>query len=183
MEISISGKRVESDWQQFHSLNFPVQIDYPDEWLARSDRVSGKRQDILEDPGALGALASISCEPIADWVRPEDYAHNVLDGLKSNVDKNAKIIGEEEGNKTLNSLQDIKVDGLKTFIVAYDKKRTPISIGSRHHLLAIFLDQGHGWEFDFGFIENYSTSPPYEKAYLDRVNQFRGMLSSLRFVR
>lgn len=176
LETLESGEK--SDWQQFRSLNFPYQIDFPNGWIGRSVREHGKKQDIFtqNNPKTNVSNLSISCEPVADWAKPEDYAQNVLNQLKVNADKDAKIIGKED--IALDSLQNTKVAGEKVIVISYDRKSPTLSrMGNKHSLMATFVYQGNAWSLNFEFKEDY-YNPPYEKAYLDRVNQFRGMLSS-----
>ncbi|MEK7534511.1 MAG: hypothetical protein AAB600_04195, partial [Patescibacteria group bacterium] len=135
---------VERDWQQFHSLNYPYQIDYPEGWKAMSAIRDGKRQDIFRIDGDNWKIeANISCEPVGEWVRAQDYAQHVLNNLT--------LEGNTEGSVDPNQ---IDIDGKKAFILL-GKGNGKNQLGMYlpwidvDYRMVTFLEGGHAWTIKF----------------------------------
>lgn len=167
--------------EYFRSLNFPVKMRVPDGWIATSEELNGKLQDILKDSKS-GVNIAVECNPVATWVTPEGYAQNVLNKAKK-ADPNAKMLNQDT----------LKIMGNTTFIIE-DKTGTPDILNTHYkgvqHLRALSVDdtvdyKRNAWivtlSVPISYDSNGNTYGGDQKLNLGKI-AFKEVVSSLTLV-
>lgn len=189
-------KAPDKGWSRFRSLNYPYQIDYPQDWSAQSTQLMGKKIDIFKGEviDNFQVNVNILAEPVQSWVKVEDYVQNYLsqveqiavNGKRSVLlfDRNElKGLKRSELNYRDGVLYDLintDVVGQRTYMVDANINN-PLGSSFRYvsTLTAIFIENGQAWQVTF----SSSTRLGNEAAPLPSLEKFQKMLASFKFIK
>lgn len=186
--------RAPEGWTRFRSINYPYQLDYPQNWTAQSGQLLGKKVDVFKGEviDDFQVNVNVLSEPINSWVTVEDYVQNYLAqveqvavygkrsvGILNNEFKGVDESQLDYGNKIYYNLTKTDVAKNKTYIVLAFLKH-PFGLDQKvTTLTAIFVANGKGWQITF----SSSTKTGNERAPLRSLEKFQKMLASFKFIK
>jgi hypothetical protein len=73
----------EGNWSRFRSINYPYQMDHPQDWSAQSTEGLGKKIDIFKGKFVNNFQTNVTvvAEPAGSWVNEDDYRDNLINQL------------------------------------------------------------------------------------------------------
>lgn len=191
---STPERPLEAGWMRFRSLNYPYQMDYPEDWTAQSTQLLGKKVDVFRGEVIDGFQVNVNVlsEPVNSWVTVDDYVQNYLSQVEQIAvsGKRSVLLLDRNLLKGLNRKELSYRDGILYDLIATDVAanitymvdaniNNPLGSSFRYvsTLTAIFVANGQGWQITF----SSSTRLGNEAAPLPSIDKFQKMLTSFKF--